>query len=114
MNYVNGKKDYFFIMNMVLGLGLITGALLSLLLIVQISILNNLDNKDKKSRRILAISPLVIILLYFILQLYANSYLNHSVRNFNEPQVGLWEFMLPTYFCQFIILCILFSEKDEL
>lgn len=97
----------------VCGLGLITGSLLSLLLIVQISLLNNLDNKDKEGRRILAISTLVIILLYFILQLYANSYLSHSVR-YSKPKVGLWEFMLPTYFCQFIILCILFSEKDEL
>lgn len=98
----------------VCGIGLITGALLSLLLIVQISFLNNLDNKNREGRRILGIFTFIIILLYFVLQLIANSYPSHRLRNWAEPKIGLWEFMLPTYVCQFIILCILFSEKDEL
>ena len=98
----------------VCGLGLITGALLSLFLIVQISVLNNLDNKDKEGRKKLGISTLVIILIYFLLQLKVNSYLSHSIRKFSEPKIGLWEFMLPTYICQFIILYIIFSEKDEI
>ena len=49
----------------VCGIGLITGILLVFLLIVQISLLNNLDNKDLQSRKNLAVATLVIILLYF-------------------------------------------------
>ena len=96
----------------VCGFGMITGFLLVLLLIIQVSILNNLDNKDIQSRKNLAVTTLVIILLYFFIQLSANSFISHTYRNIDEPTVGLWEFMLPTYICQFIILGILFSETE--
>lgn len=117
-----GKKSYLFDTSLswrkrlifhdsygVCGIGLITGALLVLLLIIQVSLLDNLDNKDINGRKNLATTTLIIILLYFFIQLFANSYLSHKSRNY-DPKIGLWEFMLPTYFFQFIILCILFSE----
>ena len=93
--------------------GVITGALLSILLALQLYLIINLkDVKQYKTQRfILAILTTIILSIYFVIQFLANSSFNYVMRG-RDSILGLWEYMLPTYLLQGILLYLLFTEPD--
>ena len=97
----------------VCGFGVITGALLSILLALQLYLIINLkDVKQYKTQRfILAILTTIILSIYFVIQFLANSSFNYVMRG-RDSILGLWEYMLPTYLLQGILLYLLFTEPD--
>ena len=93
----------------VCGMGVVTGGLMVLLICVQLYFLIKLDLKDKNTVFWLKWTSLLILAIYFILQLLLNSWVAHQSKGYSS--VGLWEYMLPTYLLQFGILYTLFRLK---
>ena len=92
----------------VCGFGVISGVILSILLGIQLYVIINF--KDVK-KYILAILTSIILSIYFVIQFLANSSFNYVMRG-RGSILGLWEYMLPTYILQCILLYFLFTESD--
>ena len=97
----------------VCGFGVITGVILSILLGLQLYLIINLkDVKQYKTQRvILATLTTIILSTYFVIQFLANSSFNYVMRG-RGSIIGLWEYMLPTYILQGILLYLLFTEPN--